>query len=48
MERKGEDYSPPPLARFFHALPHLNISLHLVNNSFAPESDVYLEVRHFT
>ncbi|XP_049775887.1 protein tweety isoform X1 [Schistocerca cancellata] len=45
MERKEEQYAyvPPPLARFFHALPHLNVSLHLVNNTFAPDSDVYLE-----
>ncbi|XP_014242972.1 protein tweety isoform X1 [Cimex lectularius] len=37
------NYNSPPLAKFFHALPHINISLHLVNSTFAPDSDVYLE-----
>uniref|UniRef100_A0A0K8THM1 Protein tweety homolog n=1 Tax=Lygus hesperus TaxID=30085 RepID=A0A0K8THM1_LYGHE len=40
---QGTLYRPPPLAKFFHALPHVNISLHLVNSTFAPDSDVYLE-----
>nr|CAD7194669.1 unnamed protein product [Timema douglasi] len=34
---------PPLLARVFHAFPHLNISLHLVNSTFDPRSTVYLE-----
>lgn len=40
----GPRYTTPPLARFFHQLPHLNISLHLVNSTFAPDSEIYLEV----
>ncbi|RZF48833.1 hypothetical protein LSTR_LSTR003213 [Laodelphax striatellus] len=40
---EGVHYRPPPLARFFHALPHVNISLHLVNSTFDPDSDIYLE-----
>ncbi|XP_054284160.1 protein tweety isoform X2 [Macrosteles quadrilineatus] len=37
------NYTAPPLAKFFHTLPHLNISLHLVNSTFAPDSEIYLE-----
>lgn len=41
----GDDaYSPPTLARLLHSLPHLNVTLHIVNSSFDPESPVYLEV----
>lgn len=41
----GDDaYSTPTLARLLHSLPHLNVTLHLVNNSFEPKSPVYLEV----
>uniref|UniRef100_A0A1B6HT47 Protein tweety homolog n=1 Tax=Homalodisca liturata TaxID=320908 RepID=A0A1B6HT47_9HEMI len=40
---EGPRYTAPPLARFFHKLPHLNISLHLVNSTFAPDSEIYLE-----
>ncbi|XP_075231929.1 tweety isoform X2 [Lycorma delicatula] len=43
MSEEGMHYRPPPLARFFHALPHLNISLHLVNSTFDPDSEIYLE-----
>ncbi|RZC38144.1 tweety, partial [Asbolus verrucosus] len=40
----GEDaYSIPFLARLLHSLPHLNVTFHQVNNSFDPESPVYLE-----
>ncbi|KAL1130525.1 hypothetical protein AAG570_011771 [Ranatra chinensis] len=42
-EAQGSQYVPPPLARFFHSLPHVNISLHLVNSTFNPESEIYLE-----
>jgi hypothetical protein len=44
MVDQGTQYRPPPLAKFFHALPHVNISLHLVNSTFNPDSDIYLEV----
>lgn len=39
-----EQYTVPPLARVFHSLPHLNVSLHSVNNTFNPHSEIYLEV----
>lgn len=39
-----EQYTVPQLANFFHSLPHLNVSFHLVNNTFNPGSDIYLEV----
>ncbi|XP_018895914.1 protein tweety isoform X2 [Bemisia tabaci] len=39
----GTHYRAPPLARLFHAFPHLNVSLHLVNSTFAIESNIYLE-----
>ncbi|XP_066592211.1 protein tweety isoform X2 [Prorops nasuta] len=38
-----EHYTVPQLARIFHNLPHLNVSLHLVNNTFNPHSEIYLE-----
>ncbi|XP_067005957.1 protein tweety [Anabrus simplex] len=43
MQTKSDEYSPTIIARFFHAFPHLNISLHRVNDTFTPESDIYLE-----
>ncbi|PSN35144.1 Protein tweety [Blattella germanica] len=42
-QRDNDVYSPPPLARFFHAFPHLNITCHLVNATFDPDSSIYLE-----
>lgn len=39
-----EQYTVPQLARVFHSLPHLNVSLHSVNNTFNPHSEIYLEV----
>ncbi|KAK0167955.1 hypothetical protein PV327_001803 [Microctonus hyperodae] len=38
-----EQYTIPPLAIFFHRLPHLNVSLHTVNTTFNPHSEIYLE-----
>ncbi|XP_025158605.1 protein tweety isoform X3 [Harpegnathos saltator] len=38
-----EQYTVPQLARIFHSLPHLNVSLHSVNNTFNPNSEIYLE-----
>ncbi|XP_077288942.1 tweety [Arctopsyche grandis] len=38
-----EEYRPPVLARLLHALPHVNVTLHRVNSSFAPHSELYLE-----
>ncbi|CAK9802723.1 Protein tweety [Anthophora plagiata] len=38
-----EQYTVPQLARVFHSLPHLNISLHTVNNTFNRHSEIYLE-----
>ncbi|KAL2716114.1 protein tweety isoform X5 [Vespula squamosa] len=40
-----EQYTVPQLARVFHSLPHLNVSLHSVNNTFNPHSEIYLEKR---
>jgi hypothetical protein len=44
-QQDNDVYYPPPLAYFFHAFPHLNITCHLVNATFDPESNIYLEVR---
>ncbi|XP_076761631.1 tweety isoform X2 [Xylocopa sonorina] len=38
-----EQYTVPQLARVFHSLPHLNVSLRSVNNTFNPHSEIYLE-----
>lgn len=37
------DYQPPFVAVLLHNLPHLNIRLHLINSTFAPENELYLE-----
>ncbi|XP_052740412.1 protein tweety-like [Bicyclus anynana] len=39
----AEEYTPPRLARLLHALPHINVTLHRVNDTFAPNSPIYLE-----
>ncbi|KAH9632066.1 hypothetical protein HF086_015270 [Spodoptera exigua] len=39
----SDEYSPPRLSRLLHALPHINVTLHRVNDTFAPNSPVYLE-----
>ncbi|XP_046959522.1 protein tweety-like isoform X1 [Vanessa cardui] len=39
----SDEYSPPRLARLLHALPHINVTLHRVNDTFAPNSPIYLE-----
>ncbi|XP_021914768.1 protein tweety-like isoform X3 [Zootermopsis nevadensis] len=39
----SDAYYPPPLAYFFHAFPHLNITCHPVNSTFDPDSSIYLE-----
>lgn len=41
--QETSEYKPSPLAKIFHAFPHLNVSLHLVNSTFAPESELYRE-----
>ncbi|XP_011265878.1 protein tweety isoform X2 [Camponotus floridanus] len=38
-----EQYTVPQYAKIFHSLPHLNVSLHSVNNTFNPHSEIYLE-----
>ncbi|KAI9561865.1 hypothetical protein GHT06_012827 [Daphnia sinensis] len=38
-----EDYVPSLLATFYHSLPHVNITFQLVNSTFNPRSDIYLE-----
>lgn len=43
-QQLSEQYSVPQYARIFHSLPHLNVSLHSVNNTFNPHSEIYLEV----
>lgn len=42
-QQDNDMYYPPPLAYFFHAFPHLNITCHLVNATFDPDSNIYLE-----
>lgn len=42
-----EQYTVPQLAKVFHGLPHLNVSLHSVNNTFNPHSEIYLEVNAY-
>ncbi|XP_048510852.1 protein tweety [Athalia rosae] len=42
-QQQPEQYTVPQLARIFHSLPHLNVSLHSVNNTFNPHSEIYLE-----
>ncbi|XP_013143661.1 PREDICTED: protein tweety [Papilio polytes] len=39
----SDEYSPPRLSRLLHALPHVNVTLHRVNDTFAPNSPIYLE-----
>lgn len=38
-----DTYRSTALARLLHGLPHLNVSLHTVNSTFAPHSEIYLE-----
>ncbi|XP_011500029.1 PREDICTED: protein tweety [Ceratosolen solmsi marchali] len=38
-----EQYTVPQLARIFHKFPHFNVSIHIVNNTFNPHSEIYLE-----
>lgn len=37
------DYEPPFVAVLLHKLPHLNIKLQLINSTFAPDNELYLE-----
>ncbi|XP_047504783.1 protein tweety isoform X1 [Pieris napi] len=39
----SEEYVPPRLSRLLHSLPHINVTLHRVNDTFAPNSPIYLE-----
>ncbi|KAF5284542.1 hypothetical protein FQA39_LY16992 [Lamprigera yunnana] len=40
----GEDaYIAPTLARLLHSLPHVNVTLHRINNTFDPRSPAYQE-----
>ena len=39
------DYVPNILVTLFHSVPHINISFKLVNSTFDPKSEIYLEVR---
>lgn len=34
----------PFIAELLHSIPHINISLQLVNSTFNPNSDIYIEV----
>ncbi|KAJ8679649.1 hypothetical protein QAD02_015436 [Eretmocerus hayati] len=38
-----EQYVVPPLAKIFHKFPHVNVSLHVVNSTFNPHSEIYIE-----
>lgn len=44
IQETSSHYRPSHVAAIFHSFPHLNVSLHLVNSTFAPESELYLEV----
>lgn len=35
---------PSILVRLVHSVPHINITLHRVNNTFDPKSVIYVEV----
>ncbi|XP_060802913.1 protein tweety isoform X2 [Amyelois transitella] len=39
----SDEYTPPRLSRLLHSVPHINVTLHRVNDTFAPNSPVYLE-----
>ncbi|XP_050682959.1 protein tweety-like [Leptidea sinapis] len=39
----SDEYVPPRLSRVLHSLPHINVTLHRVNDTFAPGSPIYLE-----
>lgn len=43
MLRNNYQYRPPVLTTIFHRFPHVNVSLQLVNSTFDPRSDVYIE-----
>lgn len=32
------------IIHLLHSIPHINVSLHMVNSTFNPNSDVYIEV----
>lgn len=32
------------IINLLHKIPHINVSLHMVNSTFNPNSDVYIEV----
>ncbi|VVC86575.1 unnamed protein product [Leptidea sinapis] len=40
----SDEYVPPRLSRVLHSLPHINVTLHRVNDTFAPGSPIYLEI----
>ncbi|XP_044004265.1 protein tweety-like isoform X2 [Aphidius gifuensis] len=37
------NYTVTNVAKIFHNFPHVNVSLHSVNNTFNPHSEIYLE-----
>ncbi|XP_032454429.1 protein tweety isoform X2 [Nasonia vitripennis] len=42
-QQPPEQYTVPQLARIFHQFPHVNVSMHKINNTFNPTSPVYGE-----
>lgn len=40
-----EQPATPFLVELLHSVPHINITLHRVNDTFNPSSTVYIEVR---
>ncbi|CAB0042423.1 unnamed protein product [Trichogramma brassicae] len=38
-----EQYMVPQIAKIFHKFPHFNVTAHLVNSTFNPNSEIYLE-----
>ncbi|XP_057657300.1 protein tweety isoform X1 [Diorhabda carinulata] len=43
MQSTEDSYRYPEIARYLHALPHVNVSFQYVNSSFEPNNPVYLE-----
>lgn len=33
------------IIHLLHSIPHINVSLHMVNSTFNPSSEVYIEVK---
>lgn len=45
MDNGETPFQPSLLAKLLHSLPHYNVTFHLINNTFRPKNEVYVEVR---